>query len=330
MDTRHQEEKGDSDIISYIHIYPFIHNFIQFNLFIMHAPLKALNRSCKLLYSNGKKLRHFNTAKEELKVHINTNSKVATLTLNRPQARNALSTSLLQDLGSAVTSVSEDRNVHVIILEAEGGVFSSGHDLKEVTGDNQNHGTYMDLFQLCSKVMIQIAESEKPIIAKVNGIATAAGCQLVAACDLVVATENSKFATPGVNIGLFCSTPAVSIARAVGRRNAMYMLLTGDLIDAEEAKDFGLVTKIVDTEEKLTSYVDELANKIALKSPASIKMGKRAFNKQIQLGLQDAYELTSATMADNLLDPDATEGINAFLSKRPPVWPSVIDKYDNK
>ena len=159
----------------------------------MHAQLKALNRTCKLLYSNGKKLRHFNTAKEELKVHINTNSKVATLTLNRPQARNALSTSLLQDLGSAVTSVSEDRNVHVIILEAEGGVFSSGHDLKEVTGDNQNHGTYMDLFQLCSKVMIQIAESEKPIIAKVNGIATAAGCQLVAACDLVVATENSKF-----------------------------------------------------------------------------------------------------------------------------------------
>ena len=186
------------------------------------------------------------TNEKEVKLQVNEETKVATLTLNRPNARNALSTSLLNDLGSAMDYISSDKNIHVVVLEAEGSVFSSGHDLKEVTADDQNHGTYMDLFQLCSKVMIQIAESEKPTIAKVNGIATAAGCQLVAACDLVVASKQSKFATPGVNIGLFCSTPAVSIARAVGRRNAMYMLLTGDMIGAEEAKDFGLIDEVVE------------------------------------------------------------------------------------
>ena len=260
---------------------------------------------------------------DELDLNIDVERKIASLTLDRPKARNALSTHLLNELETALDVVARDKNVHVVVLGASGPVFSSGHDLKEVAGDEQSHGTYMDLFQLCSRVMIKIAESEKPIVAKVNGIATAAGCQLVAACDLVVATKNSKFATPGVNIGLFCSTPAVSIARAIGRKNAMYMLLTGDMIEANQAKEFGLVNEVVENEESLAITVDELAGKIASKSPASIRMGKRAFNRQMQLGLHEAYELTSATMADNLLDPDATEGIDAFLSKRKPVWPSV-------
>ena len=255
---------------------------------------------------------------------FDVDQKTLTLTLNRPRYRNALSTTFLGDIKEALDEASSRSDVHVIVVQAEGTVFSSGHDLKEVMSADQTFETRLRLFKLCSDVMMSITQHRVPIIAKVDGMATAAGCQLVAACDLVVASSRSSFATPGVDIGLFCSTPAVSLSRAVSRRHAMDMLLTGDIIDAEEAKRIGLVNRVVDPG-NLDATVSTLATKISKKSPHSIRIGKRAFYQQLNLNLEEAYQHASQTMAENVNAPDAVEGIGAFLEKRPPEWPSVRD-----
>lgn len=243
---------------------------------------------------------------------------VTTLTLNRPERRNALSTALLEALESEFAALSGDKSVKVVILAGNGPVFSAGHDLAELRAApslDQHHA----LFQLCSRVMTQITTLPQPVIAQVQGIATAAGCQLVATCDLAIASGVAKFATPGVSIGLFCTTPAVALGRAVGRKQAMEMLLTGDMIDAKTAQDFGLVNRVVSPAE-LDDAVMTLAISIAGRSAATIAMGKRTFYQQIDMDLAGAYAHASEMMAKNMMTEDAAEGIDAFLEKRDPVW----------
>jgi enoyl-CoA hydratase/carnithine racemase len=241
----------------------------------------------------------------------------ARITLNRPEKRNALSLELMEELIAALESVSADPETRTIVLAGAGPAFSAGHDLSEMVG--RDLAFYQHLFDVCAVLMETIHRVPQPVIAKVHGIATAAGCQLVAACDLAVATETARFATPGVKIGLFCSTPMVPLSRAIGRKRALEMLLTGELVDAQRALDWGLVNQVV-PEESLEDAVAELAGKVARSSPLTVAIGKEAFYAQLELDEHRAYDLTKTVMAMNSLAGDAQEGICAFLEKRPPEW----------
>ena len=243
---------------------------------------------------------------------------VATLTLNRPQARNALSVALMAALHSALDAVADDTAVHVVVIAGSGPAFCAGHDLREIRA-NPAREVHATLFAQCSALMQRIVELPKPVIARVHGVATAAGCQLVATCDLAVAAETARFATPGVNIGLFCSTPMVALSRAVGRKAAMEMLLTGDMVTAERAREIGLVNRVV-PEAELDAAVAALAGRIAAKSPLTLAIGKSAFYRQAEMGLADAYRMTAEAMTRNMQAQDAAEGIDAFLARRAPVW----------
>ncbi len=240
------------------------------------------------------------------------------LTLNRPTARNALSVALMDDLQTALDAVAKDASTRVVVIAGAGPAFCAGHDLRELRA-NPGERYYDAIFAQCSRLMMSIVKLSKPVIAQVHGVATAAGCQLVASCDLAVASEHARFATPGVNIGLFCSTPMVALSRAIGRKPAMEMLLTGGLIDADQACRWGLVNRVVPAAE-LEEAVAGLARGIAAKSPLTLAIGKEAFYAQAELGLDAAYAYASGVMTRNMLARDATEGIDAFLEKRAPRW----------
>jgi len=243
---------------------------------------------------------------------------IAHLTLNRPAQRNALSVGLMSALQEALDAIAGDASVHVVVIGGAGPGFCAGHDLKEVRA-HPGREQYDALFAQCSALMTAIVNLPKPVIARVHGIATAAGCQLVATCDLAIAAETARFATPGVNIGLFCSTPMVALSRNVAPKHAMEMLLTGDMIDAAAAERIGLVNAVV-PEAGLDDAVAALAGKIAAKSPLTLKIGKEAFYRQREMGLEEAYAYASRVMTQNMLARDAEEGIDAFIEKRPPVW----------
>jgi enoyl-CoA hydratase/carnithine racemase len=248
---------------------------------------------------------------------------IAVLTLNRPQARNTLSGDMLAALSAALADISDEQRVRAVVIRAEGPVFSAGHDLKELTAHrveaDGGRGYTQRLMQRCSAMMLSILRLPQPVIAAVEGTATAAGCQLVATCDLAVASSAAKFSTPGVHIGLFCSTPMVALARNVGRKHAMEMLLTGDTISAEDAYRIGLVNRLAEPGMARDDAL-RLARKIAAKSGAVVKLGKQAFYRQIEMGIADAYAYASQVMVQNMMAPDAAEGISAFLDKRPPSW----------
>jgi enoyl-CoA hydratase/carnithine racemase len=243
---------------------------------------------------------------------------VLRLTLNRPDARNALSAALMSALLEALARAGKDAQTRVVVIAGAGPAFCAGHDLRELRADPQRE-TYERTFAQCSELMLAIVRLPKPVIAEVHGVATAAGCQLVATCDLAVAAADARFATPGVNIGLFCSTPMVALTRAIGRKAAMEMLLTGKLIDAETAQAIGLINRVV-PQEGLRDAVDNLAHEIASKSALTVKIGKEAFYRQAELDLAAAYRYAAEVMTTNMLARDAGEGIDAFLGKREPVW----------
>jgi len=243
---------------------------------------------------------------------------VLRLVLNRPTARNALSVGLMTALSDALHRAAVDKACRIVVIAGAGPAFCAGHDLRELRADPSREA-YERTFAQCSRLMLQIMQLPRPVIAEVHGIATAAGCQLVATCDLAVAAEDARFATPGVNIGLFCSTPMVALTRAVGRKAAMEMLLTGELVDAATAKMLGLVNRVVPRAE-LSAATMGLAQQIAAKSALTLAIGKEAFYAQAELGLADAYRYAADAMTRNMLARDAAEGIDAFLAKRPPVW----------
>jgi len=243
---------------------------------------------------------------------------VATLTMNRSGTRNALSADLIANLQAEFREIASNANIRVVVLSANGPVYCSGHDLNEIR-QNQNQAAYEELFTECSKLMLMITKLPQPVIARVQGTATAAGCQLVATCDLAVASEKAAFATPGVNIGLFCSTPMVALSRNIGRKQAMEMLLTGDVIDAENAQNIGLINKVC-PEKELDEIINNWCSNLKSKSPLTIKIGKDAFYQQIDLALEEAYDFASGVMVNNMMTMDAAEGIDAFLEKRQPVW----------
>jgi enoyl-CoA hydratase/carnithine racemase len=243
---------------------------------------------------------------------------VRRLTLNRPQARNALSAALMAALLEALGRAGKDPQARIVVIDAAGPAFCAGHDLREIRSDPRRE-TYERIFAQCSELMLSIVRLPRPVIASVHGVATAAGCQLVASCDLAVASEDARFATPGVNIGLFCSTPMVALSRAVGRKAAMEMLLTGDLIDAARAREIGLVNRVVPGD-RLREATDALARQIAGKSAFAVAIGKEAFYRQAELDLAAAYRYAAEVMTTNMLAADAAEGIDAFIEKRPPVW----------
>ncbi len=246
-----------------------------------------------------------------------TNEPAARITLNRPEKRNALSLELMQELIAALREASAHPSTRAIVIDAAGPAFSAGHDLSEMIGRDE---AFLDeLFATCTVMMETIHELPQPVIAKVHGIATAAGCQLVAACDLAVAAEGTRFATPGVKIGLFCSTPMVPVSRAVGRKRAMQMLLTGEPIDAATALDWGLVNQVVPPDE-LDAAVQRLVDAIARSSSYTVALGKHAFYDQIDRAESDAYTHTKVVMTENALAADAQEGMTAFLQKRAPNW----------
>ncbi len=253
----------------------------------------------------------------ELIVLSDVSDGTAVLTLNNPARRNALSAELMVALTHAIESASENPGVRVIVIRANGPVFSAGHDLRELVGHEQTE--YEAVFEICTELMTVIRTVDQPVIAEVHGLATAAGCQLVAACDLSVASEDAKFATPGVNIGLFCTTPGVAVSRAVPRKKAMEMLLTGEPISAGEAERAGLVNRVVPAEE-LEVTTRALAERIASSSGETIKLGKDAFYRQIEMDTDAAYRFGQSKMVENLGKVDAKEGIQAFLDKRKPKW----------
>lgn len=243
---------------------------------------------------------------------------VATLTLNRPSRYNALSGDVLTALQDALDSIGADDAVRVVILAAAGKAFCAGHDLKEMRSST-DRAFHQSLFQQCGRMMLTINSMPQPVIARVQGIATAAGCQLVAACDLAVAATEARFAVSGINVGLFCSTPAVPLSRNMQRKQAMEMLLTGDFIDAATAQRYGLVNSVV-AADQLEAATGELAQKIAAKAPQSIRLGKKMFYEQLPLSLADAYAFAAERMACNMDSDDAREGIDAFIQKRKPVF----------
>ena len=243
---------------------------------------------------------------------------VVTLTLNRGERLNPLSQAMIAALHSQLDAVASDSSARVVVLAAAGKGFCAGHDLKEMRA-HADESWQRALFDQCAKMMLSITRMPQPVIARVHGIATAAGCQLVSMCDLAVASETARFAVSGVNFGLFCSTPSVGLSRNLGRKEAMEMLLTGEFIDAAAAKTRGLVNRVVPAEE-LDTEIGKLTALIVAKSPVAISMGKRMFYEQLEMGLDDAYALASATMACNMMAADAQEGVDAFLQKRAPVW----------
>jgi enoyl-CoA hydratase/carnithine racemase len=248
---------------------------------------------------------------------------VAVLTMNRPAARNSLSVAMIDALHLAITELAHKANVSAIVLAAKGPVFSAGHDLKELTAHRADDDHGLAFYELamtrCSAMMQAIVACPKPVIAAVAGTATAAGCQLVATCDLAVAAEEAQFCTPGVNIGLFCSTPMVALSRNVGRKRAMEMLLLGEMLPAAQAAEYGLVNRVVPGPQVLKTAL-ELAAKITEKSPATVSIGKRAFYEQIEMPLKEAYASATRVMVENMMARDAAEGIAAFLDKRKPDW----------
>jgi enoyl-CoA hydratase/carnithine racemase len=250
-------------------------------------------------------------------------SGIAVLTLNRPQARNTLSESMLDALGNALTAIARDDTVRAVVLAANGPAYSAGHDLKELNarrGDaDRGRAYFTHIMKLCSTVMQQVMMLPQPVIAAVQATATAAGCQLVASCDLAIASRAAKFATPGVNIGLFCSTPMVALSRNVSRKAAMEMLLTGEMISAEDAARIGLVNHVVAPGSERDEAL-KLARKIAGKSALTVKIGKEGFYRQLEMPLAEAYDYVSDVMVENMLVRDAEEGIAAFIEKRDPQW----------
>ncbi len=243
---------------------------------------------------------------------------VATLTLNRPKQFNALSQALLAELQAALEAIGQDASVRVVVIAGAGKAFCAGHDLKEMRA-NREPGFIQGLFEQCSRMMLTITRIPQPVIARVHGIATAAGCQLVAQCDLAVAAADARFATSGINYGLFCSTPGVALSRNVSRKQAMEMLMTGDFIDAPTALARGLVNRVAPTDE-LDAEVGRLCASILAKSPVAVAAGKRMFYRQLELGMEQAYELASQVMTCNMMADDAAEGVDAFIEKRSPRW----------
>jgi len=243
---------------------------------------------------------------------------VATLTLNRPTQFNSLSRELVAALQAELDAIRGDASVRVVVIAGAGKAFCAGHDLKEMRSDDSK-AFQQALFRQCGRMMMTLTELPQPVIARVHGIATAAGCQLVSMCDLAVAAQGARFAVSGINLGLFCSTPGVGLARNLGRKQAFEMLVTGDFIDAETARQRGLVNRVVPADE-LDAEVDRLAGSILAKSPAAVAIGKQLFYRQIEMGLEGAYQLAAETMACNMLTEDAKEGIDAFIEKRKPTW----------
>ena len=260
----------------------------------------------------------------EILVKEKTTNGVLRLVMNDLKTRNALSENMMSALMTEIKEASIDSGIKVVVIASNGNVFCSGHDLKEINiaRDDEDHGSdyFEELFKKCSILMQAIVNCPKPIIAEIDGVATAAGCQLVASCDLAIASNESRFATPGVNIGLFCSTPMVALSRNISKKNAMKMLLTGDMISAKKAKKIGLINTNVD-KSYLQEEVTQLASNIASKSTMTVSTGKKAFYVQAEMNLSEAYAYTSNVMKENLMRSDAKEGIAAFLEKRDPNWP---------
>ena len=255
---------------------------------------------------------------QEPVLHREDANGVATLTLNRPAQFNALSKELLTALQTELAAIAGDKTIRVVVIAAAGKAFCVGHDLKEMRANHTK--TYMqDLFGQCGELMLAITRLPQPVIARVHGVATAAGCQLVATCDLAIAAEQARFAVSGINVGLFCSTPAVPLSRAMSRKAAMEMLLTGEFIDAKEAARRGLINRAVPAE-SLDNEVQRLIDSISSKSSVAITMGKQLFYQQLDTGLAAAYQLAAETMACNMMTEDAAEGIDAFMQKRTPTW----------
>jgi enoyl-CoA hydratase/carnithine racemase len=248
---------------------------------------------------------------------------IAVLTLNRPQARNSLSEGLIAELHAALRDIQDDTRVRAVVLAANGSAFSAGHDMKELTARradaDRGRAYFAQIMTACSAMMQAIVQLPKPVVAAVQGVATAAGCQLVASCDLAVASEAASFATPGVDIGLFCSTPMVALSRNVPRKQAMEMLLTGEPIAATTARDIGLINRVVAAGTERDAAI-ALAQKVALKSAYTIKLGKAAFYRQAEMSLADAYRYAAEVMTENMMARDAEEGIGAFIEKREPKW----------
>ena len=248
---------------------------------------------------------------------------IAVVTLNRPAVRNSLSEAMIATLHAALDEIGEDKNIRALVIAANGPAFSAGHDMKELTArrsdPDRGRGYFAEIMNACSAMMQAIVHLPKPVIAAVQGLATAAGCQLVASCDLAVASEAASFATPGVDIGLFCSTPMVALSRNVPRKLAMEMLLTGEPIPATTARDMGLVNRVVPVGAERDAAI-ALAEKVALKSAYTVKLGKSAFYRQVEMSLGDAYRYAAEVMTENMMARDAEEGIGAFIEKREPNW----------
>jgi len=248
---------------------------------------------------------------------------IAVLTVNRPGARNSLSEGLIAELHAVLNDIHDDKSVRAVVIAANGPAFSAGHDMKELTARrtdaDRGRAYFAEIMNACSAMMQAIVHLPKPVVAAVQGIATAAGCQLVASCDLAVASEAAGFATPGVDIGLFCSTPMVALSRNVPRKQAMEMLLTGEPISAETARDIGLVNRVVPAGTEREAAI-ALAQKVALKSAYTVKLGKEAFYRQAEMSLADAYRYAAEVMTENMMARDAEEGIGAFIEKRTPTW----------
>ncbi len=261
------------------------------------------------------------TASNPLKRTMQDNG-ILRLTLENPPA-NTLSDAMLEALQLAFDEAADDKNVRVIILAAAGHLFSAGHDVKEMTAhredDDKGRAYFADIMGRCAKVMQSIVNHPKPVIAEINGLATAAGCQLVASCDLAIASDEATFCTPGVHIGLFCSTPMVALSRTIHRKHAMEMLLTGEAVDASSAREYGLVNRVV-PKDYLQQVTNKYAESIAAKSSHTLKVGKQAFYQQMEMGLAQAYDFTANVMVENMLAKDAEEGIGAFLDDRKPEW----------
>ncbi len=251
------------------------------------------------------------------------NNNIFNIIMNDQKNQNTLSENMINELTSALDIADDDQNVKVIILSSNSNIFCAGHNLKDLNSqrlqNDKGESYYKKIFQMCSRLMLKINKNNKPVIAMVDGIATAAGCQLISSCDLAYSSEKSQYATPGVNIGLFCSTPMVPLSRTIGKKQAMEMLLTGDLIDANKALRIGLINDVFESN-NLKENVFRIAKKISSKSSNTIKIGKQAFYKQKDMSLEDAYNFTSKIMTENMLHKDSEEGINAFLEKRSPNW----------
>lgn len=262
-------------------------------------------------------MKQTNTTEEPLLLREDVDG-VTTLTLNRPKQYNALSEAMLTALQTELDDITQTDSIRVVVLAANGKAFCAGHNLKEMRA-NPNQDYYDALFEQCSSMMMTITRMPQPVIAKVQGLATAAGCQLVAACDLAVAVDTVKFATSGIRVGLFCSTPAVAVSRNLSRKQAFEMLITGDFIDAQTAQQQGLINRAVPADE-LDTAIDMFVQAIISKSSVAVSTGKDMFYKQLEMGVEDAYRYAGQVMACNMMAEDAGEGIDAFIEKRQPVW----------